>query len=430
MSLDFKLTNGQYFISTETAGGLYNAMQLRKLADLCDEHDSIVKATEDQRLALFVAEGNVDATVQSLKTMGLSTRPYQSGIHQPVACVGELCPFSQQDALGLATDLSNLKFDSSKTNALKIGINGCGKMCVATQTMDIAITGDEHGYRISLGGKTTAIAEVAMLAAESVPAEEIPQITQKIIELFQEQAHEGETLHELMERIGTAPVFSCLGSYSQDSMMDISTQFQDSTQPAFDISEVQINQSAEAGGDFEEIPIHDEEQASAELDSLMENLPEEKEAEMQNLEINNQLEAELESAIAEHNHLESATDGGLIEDRDNLLTLNDSPTLSLVEDSPIEELTTDDFNMEILPMEDLEMTSDVSVSKVYIDTAKQQLVVRYSDASEFKVGLSALNKAKKFHFQDSEIKLRPDHDHVCVEVDGIEFNLTGLKKAA
>ena len=59
MSKPFKLKNGTVLLSTEAPGGIYNSTQLEKIAQLCKKESAIVKVTEDQRLALFVKESEL-----------------------------------------------------------------------------------------------------------------------------------------------------------------------------------------------------------------------------------------------------------------------------------------------------------------------------------------------------------------------------------
>src|SRR5262249_51969730 len=150
MATPFKLKNGMLLLSTEAPGGVHNAAQLKKIAALCEGDSALVKATEDQRLAPFVPEKDVKSVTAALRATGLGVRNYQDGLHQPVNCIGELCPEHQQDALGASMDLAAAlgPLAMGKMAApLKIGINGCGRCCVATHTLDVSIIGDSNGYR-------------------------------------------------------------------------------------------------------------------------------------------------------------------------------------------------------------------------------------------------------------------------------------------
>ncbi len=217
MSGIFKLRNGSILLSTEAPGGIYNASQLKKIASLCDGESVIVKATEDQRLALVVNPQKADSIADELKSIGLGIRHYQNGLHQPVSCVGEMCEEHEQDALGGALDLSAEIEDIKLVNPLKIGINGCAKCCVPCHTLDISIVGDTAGYRVSLGGKSSQLPEMASFMAEGIPPEEMPRLIKSVIELYKSHAQEGETLQELIDREGSGIFIQALAPWSQDA---------------------------------------------------------------------------------------------------------------------------------------------------------------------------------------------------------------------
>lgn len=217
MGAAFKLRNGSLLVTTEAPGGIYNSDQLKKIAALADEDSAIIKVTEDQRLALFMSEDKAYEIIEELKTIGLGVRHYQDGLHQPTTCIGELCPDYQQDALGSALkiteEMSRLKTD----NPLKIGINGCAQCCVPCHTLDISIVGDEQGYRISMGGKNSQIPEMATFMAEGVPEAELPGLVHNIVQLYKDSAEDGESLQDVMDRVGVSRFAEVLAPYSQDA---------------------------------------------------------------------------------------------------------------------------------------------------------------------------------------------------------------------
>jgi Nitrite and sulphite reductase 4Fe-4S domain len=217
MSNAFKLKNGNILLSTEAPGGIYNASQLKRLAAMCDSESIIVKATEDQRLALFVNPDRASDIASELKSIGLGVRHYQDGLHQPTSCIGESCEDHEQDALGTSLDISSELDDLTLNSPLKIGINGCAKCCVPCHTLDISIVGDSTGYRISLGGKNSQLPEMASFMAEGVPAADTPRLVKSILELFKQKAQDNETLQELIEREGAGPFIEVLAPWSQDA---------------------------------------------------------------------------------------------------------------------------------------------------------------------------------------------------------------------
>jgi dissimilatory sulfite reductase (desulfoviridin) alpha/beta subunit len=204
-------------LSTEAPGGIYNSGQLKKIAELCSKELAIVKATEDQRLALFVKESEVENVAKQLRAIGLGFRHYQDNLHQPVSCLGELCEEHEQPAMATAMDITK-EIASIQLNApLKIGVNGCARCCTPCHTLDIAVVGDASGYRISLGGKTRQMPEFASYFAEGVPPKELPKRLRAVIEVYKNLAEEGETLHDVIERCGVTDFVQALAPYSQDA---------------------------------------------------------------------------------------------------------------------------------------------------------------------------------------------------------------------
>lgn len=242
MGKPFKLQNGQLLLSTEAPGGVYSAVQLKKIAELCDGDSAMAKATEDQRLALFVTPEKAAHVASALRSTGLGVRHYQDGLHQPINCIGELCPEHLQDAMGagidIAAELAAVKLESS----LKIGINGCARGCVASHTLDISILGESGGYRICIGGKNSQIPEMAAYMADGIPSAKLPKLIAKIVSIYKEIAEPGESLQEVIERHGASKFIAALAPYSQDANLGDSSGG---------------NPALEVGDDHEELKLDD-----------------------------------------------------------------------------------------------------------------------------------------------------------------------------
>lgn len=213
----FELTNGAVMLTTNASAGIYNSGQLKLIASLCDNEVALVKATEDQRLAICVAKENVDAVTSQLESVGLGVSHFKSGIIQPSACLGELCPKHEQDALGAAIDIGEQLSSLSVPSQLKIGINGCAECCVPCHTNEISIIGESEGYRISVGGKGSQIPELATFVAEAVPAEELAKRVKDIIVVYGENAEQNETFQEYIERSGIQKIVGVLSPYSSEA---------------------------------------------------------------------------------------------------------------------------------------------------------------------------------------------------------------------
>lgn len=217
MTRQFNLKNQAVVIIPEVDGGIYSPSQLKKIALLGEQDCLMIKATEDQRLALVVKADKVSSVTTELQTLGMSVRNYQDGLHQPVSCMGALCPDHEQDALGTAMDISSEPFDSHFESPIKIGINGCGKCCTPCHTLDISLVGEANGYRISVGGKNAQYPEFATLIADGVPTAETPKAVRAIIDTYRAEAQPGESLHEFIERVGPNTLTAALAPWSQDT---------------------------------------------------------------------------------------------------------------------------------------------------------------------------------------------------------------------
>lgn len=213
----FKLRNGTIVLCVESAGGIYNASQLKTITSIAETNAGLVRTTEDQRLTFMIEESNIESVTNMLNEVGLTTRHYQKGLHQPVTCFGNLCSEHQQDALGAAVELTSALSSIELSTPLKVGINGCPYCCLATHTLDISVMADMNGYRMNLGGKNSQIPEMAAFMAEGIPAEELTSMIMKVVTIYKDNAQEGETLQSVMERLGATPFIKVLEPYSNDA---------------------------------------------------------------------------------------------------------------------------------------------------------------------------------------------------------------------
>ncbi len=221
MAKEFHLKSGALYLVAESAAGIYNSTQLSVLAKLCDDKAIVAKLTEDQRIGLVVPENELAEVSKTLMEAGIGLRHYQDGLHQPTSCIGALCSFHNQDALGSAVKLSEALAKIELTNPLKIGINGCPKNCVPTHTLDVSIIGDEKGYKLYIGGRNRQLPDLASFVAEDIPADALVAELLKIIEFYKQNATEGESLGELIERLGLSPFQELLKPYSQESLASV-----------------------------------------------------------------------------------------------------------------------------------------------------------------------------------------------------------------
>ncbi|APJ03833.1 hypothetical protein [Silvanigrella aquatica] len=203
----FELKNGNLFVLAEAAGGVYNGSQLRLICDVADDVSVFLKVTEDQRIGFMVPKDKLLELHAKLSKAGILLKHYRNhSILSPKACLGELCPKCEQDALGDAIEISpilNEKFKDSFT-ALTIGMNGCAVACVASATDDIHIVGDSKGYNMSIGGRVSGEPKLSEPVIEAIPRAKIGQAIANVLDTYSQNKQGAENLSEVVSRLGIA----------------------------------------------------------------------------------------------------------------------------------------------------------------------------------------------------------------------------------
>ena len=165
------LKNKNLFVLAEAAGGIYNSSQIKAVCDIVDEEFAFLKITEDLRLGFILPAEKVAHTQSILAKSGILLRHYQGDYPaSPKSCLGELCPFCEQDALGDAIELQTFLSEKFKQNpqSLSLAINGCERACLGSATEDINLIGEKSGYKIYIGGKKSEIPSLAEFFVDSI----------------------------------------------------------------------------------------------------------------------------------------------------------------------------------------------------------------------------------------------------------------------
>lgn len=424
MSQLFKLKNGTVLLSTEAPGGVYNSGQLKKIAELCSKELAVVKATEDQRLALFVKESEVEKVVAQLQTMGLGVRNYQAGLHQPIACLGELCEQHEQPALASAMDLTKAIAEIQLNAPLKIGINGCARCCTPCHTFDISILGEPSGYRISLAGKNSQFPELSSFFAEGVPPKELPRLIKKVIELFQKLAEPGETLHSVLERSGVEEFVAALAPYSQDA----AHRDDPFASPAADAGLMaaatadegeELDVEAEVAPADEDFSLDDDFSLEAETpdDSLSLDAPAEASAPMEEEELSFDLEDEPlaapeASALPEEDNFSLGLDEGAELDE---IPIEKEASATLGDDISLTDDLGGDLLLEDEPLPDDDLNIDAAL-------LEEEVIPAASPAAPAKTAAAAPEDDNLLEFESDELSLEEplEADLAPLEMSGID----------
>lgn len=201
----FELKNSQVFVLVEAAGGVYSSDALATVCKIAESHSAFLKITEDQRVGFMISPEAYDEIAAALQASGLLLRSYQrKGTPSPKACLGELCPHAEQDALGDALDLHAALQSQPYADKpfVTLGVNGCARACVGSGLDDIHIVGEESGYKISLGGKAREIPALGQFVTDNVPREKLPEVVSALLDIFYAHVDQDERVVDVVERMG------------------------------------------------------------------------------------------------------------------------------------------------------------------------------------------------------------------------------------
>lgn len=193
-----------FAIAPHLPGGITDTATLRKLADIGDKYGcKLVKVTSAQRIALVgLAEGDLENIWTELDmpkgaAIGLCVRSVK-------ICPGlDFCKRAKQDSVGVGLALDKKYHGMQLPNKLKIGVSGCPNSCAESAVKDIGMVGAANGFKIMIGGNAGSQPRIAETIYENKTSEEVLEIVDKIIDLYQKAGNKGQRLSKLVDKVGT-----------------------------------------------------------------------------------------------------------------------------------------------------------------------------------------------------------------------------------
>ena len=225
--------------------GDISADQLRGLADLCEKHvNGTVRTTVSQNfLVRWVSNGDLPAFYERLKALEISAVG-AGRLADVTACPGtDSCKLGITASRGMAAVLqekfANGMSDIAYRDDLKIKISGCFNSCGQHHIADIGFFGSvqRKGNNIApvvqvvLGGTTKKNAKSFGLTVGKVATKSAPDVVRKLSDFYSAERNSGETLADVVNRVGKARLKTELGNLLQIPSHDENPDFyQDSRQ--------------------------------------------------------------------------------------------------------------------------------------------------------------------------------------------------------
>ena len=188
--------------------------EMHQVADLADEFSyGEIRVTHEQNLVLAdVAVDQLEALWQQLEALGLAN-PTIGTLADLICCPGgDYCALANAKSIPVAQAIQERFSDIDylyDLGPLELNISGCMNACGHHHVGNIGILGvdkkGEEWYQISLGGAQGNDASLGKILGPSFDRESVPDVIDKILQVYVGERVEGEQFVETYQRIGLKP---------------------------------------------------------------------------------------------------------------------------------------------------------------------------------------------------------------------------------
>ncbi len=199
--------DGTYSVVPRMYGGVTNAKDLRKIADVAEKYNvGMIKMTGGQRIDLLGIKKEDLPNVW--KELGMpSGYAYGKSVRTVKTCVGaQFCRFGTQDSVGMGIQLEK-KFEGLNTpHKVKMGVSACPRNCSEGSVKDVGVVGLDGVWEIYVGGNGGTDLRQADLLVRVKTEEEVLSYTAAFLQYYRENASYLERTSKFVERVGIEQV--------------------------------------------------------------------------------------------------------------------------------------------------------------------------------------------------------------------------------
>ncbi|MBM7553366.1 nitrite reductase large subunit NirB [Thalassobacillus pellis] len=195
--------DGTYSVVPRMYGGVTNAEELRKVANIADKCQvKLIKVTGGQRLDLLGVKKEDLPNIWSELDMP-SGSAYAKGLRTVKTCVGaDFCRFGTQDSIGLGVKMEK-KFEGLNTpHKVKMSVSACPRNCAEGSVKDVGVVGLDGEFEIYVGGNGGTHMRKAELLAKVKTEQEVMETTAAFLQHYRENASYLERTSAWVERVG------------------------------------------------------------------------------------------------------------------------------------------------------------------------------------------------------------------------------------
>ena len=204
-------------LSLKKAGvppGDATAEQMDGIANLAERYSAgEIRVSHEQNLVLpHVARRDLPALWRGARALGLAT-PNIGLLTDLVCCPGgDFCSLANARSIPVAAAIQQ-RFDDLDylfdLGPLELNLSGCVNACGHHHIGHIGILGvdknKEEWYQVTVGGREGEGAALGRVIGPAFAAGQIPDVIQRLLEVYLATRAEGEPFIEVVERIGLAP---------------------------------------------------------------------------------------------------------------------------------------------------------------------------------------------------------------------------------
>ncbi|MEW6312681.1 MAG: nitrite reductase large subunit NirB [Pseudomonadota bacterium] len=195
--------DGTFSVVPRMWGGLTNAGELRRIADVVDKYQiPTVKITGGQRIDLLgVKKADLP---QVWADLGMpSGHAYGKSLRTVKTCVGdEHCRFGTQSSMRMGVELEKALFGMWSPHKVKLAVSGCPRNCAESGIKDVGVIGVDSGWEIYVGGNGGIKTEVAHFLCKVATHEEVLEYSGAFLQLYREEGYYLERTVHYIARVG------------------------------------------------------------------------------------------------------------------------------------------------------------------------------------------------------------------------------------
>ncbi|NJN52772.1 MAG: nitrite/sulfite reductase, partial [Gammaproteobacteria bacterium] len=199
---------------TGIAPGDATDRQMDYIADLADQHSAgELRVTHEQNLVLpYVPQTSLFSLWQSLDAQALAS-PTIGTLNDIICCPGgDFCSLANAKSIPIAEAIQRRFSDLDylyDLGEIDLNISGCMNACGHHHVGHIGILGvdkkGEEWFQISLGGHAGRGASLGEIVGPSFSRAEVPDVIERILDVYVAQRRPRESFLECYRRIGIAP---------------------------------------------------------------------------------------------------------------------------------------------------------------------------------------------------------------------------------